>query len=156
MENKEKIARGERIRTVRLGLNLNQKDFGEKLCLKTSTISGYESGESDPKPETLAQIAMLGHVSLDYLITGRELIKSKAVIAATVEPGTEEKRTRMRLAKERNILLRKVVEWLDETSLGTRCCASSILAPGTIFEVLHCLTIYYNLPHFYRFLLNFF
>ena len=115
MGNLEKIARGERIRTIRLKLDLNQKDFGEKLHLKTSTISGYESGEADPKPDTLVQIAAIGGVTIDWLITGQETLKKQAEIAATVEPGTEEKKARLRVARERNILLRKVVEWMDET-----------------------------------------
>jgi len=70
MENTERQKRGERIRAVRLRLNLNQTNFGKRLALKTSTISGYEAGDADPKPEVLHKIASLGGVSLDYLITG--------------------------------------------------------------------------------------
>lgn len=70
MENTERKKRGERIKAVRLRLDLNQTDFGKRLGLKTSTISGYEAGDADPKPEVLHKIALLGGVSLDFLIAG--------------------------------------------------------------------------------------
>ena len=74
MENEKASNIGERIKAVRLRLGLNQEDLGEKLGgLAISTISGYESGDRPPRADTLAGIARLGGVSLDWLITGQEV-----------------------------------------------------------------------------------
>jgi transcriptional regulator with XRE-family HTH domain len=99
MEKIERKARGERIRSVRLSLGLNQEAFGKLLGLKTSTISGYEAGDAEPKPGTLAAIAAMVEKSLDWLITGKEPgdlpAGQKGEIAATIEPGAPDARDRL-------------------------------------------------------------
>lgn len=103
MEKIERKARGERIRQIRLGLDLNQEAFGHKLGLKTSTISGYEAGDAEPKPGTLAAIAALGEKSLDWLITGKEpgagngeaQAIQRGEVAASIEPGGMSARDRL-------------------------------------------------------------
>ncbi|MGE4542709.1 MAG: helix-turn-helix domain-containing protein [Pedobacter sp.] len=61
---------GKRIRQIRSGLGLTQKDFGEKLGVAISSISAYEKGETSPSFETVVKIAKLGQVGLDELLTG--------------------------------------------------------------------------------------
>lgn len=103
MKKTEREARGERIRQVRESVGLNQTDFGTQLGgIKTSTISGYESGYAEPKPNTLAAIAAIGNVSLDWLITGTERggaagqqPRHKGEIAASIEPGRRDVREKL-------------------------------------------------------------
>lgn len=88
---------GERIFQVRKKLNMSQTAFGRLLGgIKKSPISTYEKGDAYPRPDTLAQIARVGGVSLDWLLTGEEaeliqgkdhLLKTKGEIAATIAPG---------------------------------------------------------------------
>ncbi|MDH5525442.1 MAG: helix-turn-helix domain-containing protein [Desulfobulbaceae bacterium] len=102
-----KIERGARIQAVRKNLGLNQEQFGKKLGgIAKSTISGYESGDTDPKPETLAQIAKLGNASLDWLITGDEWIK-KAVQARVRAEKEASKGYDFELSEERH---RKLIQ----------------------------------------------
>lgn len=51
---------------------MNQGEFGEILGIKRSAVSKYENGESSPDPESLAKIAELGEVTIDWLVTGKE------------------------------------------------------------------------------------
>ncbi len=63
---------GKRIRRIRKDAGLNQRDLGLLLGVGITAISDYETGNTSPSPESLAKIAELGKVSLDWLITGRE------------------------------------------------------------------------------------
>lgn len=65
--------RGKRIKAIRKKIGDNQKEFGVRLGgLGTSTVSGYETGDVEPKCNALQKIAELGGVTLDWLITGKE------------------------------------------------------------------------------------
>lgn len=63
---------GRRIKEIREGLGLTLEGFGKKLCLGKTAIHQYEHGISTPSLETLAKIAELGNVTIDWLITGKE------------------------------------------------------------------------------------
>jgi transcriptional regulator with XRE-family HTH domain len=68
-----KLKIGERIKIIRNSLGLSQELFGLRLGgLKKSSISAYESGDNYPTPKTLAEIAIMGGLTLDQLITGKE------------------------------------------------------------------------------------
>jgi len=68
LQDKKEI--GRRIRLIRTRLGLNQKEFGEKLGVATSSVSAYEKGETSPSFEVVAKIAKLGQTSIDVLLTG--------------------------------------------------------------------------------------
>lgn len=103
----ESALRGKRIRGIRKRLGLNQEQLGEKLGGVTKgSVSGYESGDTNPTPEALIELARLGGVSLDWLLTGKEQgsgqahpAEQKGEIAASIEPGA--KGARDRLIKQR-------------------------------------------------------
>ncbi|MHB1051366.1 MAG: helix-turn-helix domain-containing protein [Bacteroidota bacterium] len=66
---------GERILAIRKKLKLKQEEFGEKIGGKSkAAISKYENGETYPPIETLLVIADLADVSLEFVITGKEVI----------------------------------------------------------------------------------
>ena len=65
---------GQRIRTIRRRLKMNQTEFGQHLGVNTTTMSGYEKGYVKAmQPEKLRTIAELGGITLDELITGQEI-----------------------------------------------------------------------------------
>ncbi|HEY4707339.1 MAG TPA: XRE family transcriptional regulator [Thermodesulfobacteriota bacterium] len=70
---KEKTTLGERIRQVREELlKLNQADFAKKIGFsRLATISDYETDKRSPDIAALRKIALLGNVTLDWLLTGQ-------------------------------------------------------------------------------------
>jgi len=64
------ITLGEKIRFIRKGLKLNQADFAKKLGLESATaISKYEDNSRTPDKDKLIEIAKLGNITLDELLT---------------------------------------------------------------------------------------
>lgn len=61
---------GERLRLLRKELNLNQKEFGDKLGLKVSTISGYEGSLRTPSNAIILSICQQYNVNEEWLRSG--------------------------------------------------------------------------------------
>ena len=68
------IVLGDRIKELRKKKNLTMKQLGEKLNLAESTISLYESNKREPDSITIAKLAKLFDVSVDYLLGVDEFI----------------------------------------------------------------------------------
>lgn len=65
---------GDRLRKLRKSKNIDsQREFGKLFELSESTISMYERNERRPDYETLEKFAKFFDVSIDYIITGREI-----------------------------------------------------------------------------------
>jgi transcriptional regulator with XRE-family HTH domain len=62
---------GQRLRQARKKAKLTQEQVAKRLGLDYSTISKYENNHSEPDNETLAKMAEMYNVNVDYLITGR-------------------------------------------------------------------------------------
>lgn len=62
---------GERLKNLRIELEMYQKELANKLKVTPATISYWENGIKEPDFDTLNKIADLFGVSTDYL-TGRE------------------------------------------------------------------------------------
>lgn len=75
MKNKNKVAMGKRIATIRQHLGLTQQEFANKFSPPASkaAVSRWESGDRKPSNETLKQIAEMGKVSVSYILTGYSL-----------------------------------------------------------------------------------
>ena len=87
---------GKRILEIRTRLKpkVNQIEFGAKIGVSGPTVSNYEKGETDAGAKTLALIATIGGVSLDWLITGKDpdqhtystaIIGNETIAEATVQ-----------------------------------------------------------------------
>lgn len=63
---------GKRIKELRKQNNLTQTELGKRLGVIKQTISSWENGISSPSNDTLAHIASIFGVSIDYLLTGNE------------------------------------------------------------------------------------
>lgn len=57
-----------RLYELRENANLKQTELAEKVELKSSAISKYEKGLTQPNMDTLIKFAELFHVSTDYLL----------------------------------------------------------------------------------------
>ncbi|WP_051361314.1 helix-turn-helix domain-containing protein [Desulfuromonas sp. TF] len=68
---------GERIREVREKAGLSMEALGSILGKGKGAVFKYEKGQSDPETLTLARIAEIGDVSLDWLITGKERVRTQ-------------------------------------------------------------------------------
>ena len=60
-----------RLRSLRADRALSQRDLAERIHTRAPQISRYESGSHLPNLETLASIAEVLRVDVDYLLFGR-------------------------------------------------------------------------------------
>lgn len=85
---------GQKIKSLRKSRGLTQTELAEKLGLRCSTVSGYETGYRTPKVRELESIAKFFGVGLDYfgiasqdevmevLARARKIFENEAVPAA--------------------------------------------------------------------------
>lgn len=66
--NKKEV--GQRIHAVRLEKNYTLKEFGELLGTKIAAVSNWEKGRNLPAKDRMKRIALLGNVSVNYLLKG--------------------------------------------------------------------------------------
>lgn len=66
----EKHEVGNRIRHVRESLNLNQKDFAEKLEMSAPMLSEIENGKKKPGIDFIVKLAKKFDVNLYYILFG--------------------------------------------------------------------------------------
>lgn len=59
---------GLRLKKLRIRAKLTQKQVSQRIGVTRSSISAYERNISTPSVEVLGNLAMLYHVSADYLI----------------------------------------------------------------------------------------
>lgn len=64
------------LKEERIKANLKQTELGEKVKLSLKAISMYETGQREPKLNTLIALADFFDVSIDYLV-GRETHETK-------------------------------------------------------------------------------
>ena len=62
----------ERVKELRIESNLTQKQLAEKLQTTNSSVCDWEKGRSQPDLKTLANMAQLFQVSVDYLLGLKE------------------------------------------------------------------------------------
>lgn len=70
MKKKEDITLGKRIRLIRNNLDLDQKEFADRIQSTVSALSNWENGRNKPKTKTLQLIADEGNITLDELLHG--------------------------------------------------------------------------------------
>ncbi|MCI8354051.1 MAG: helix-turn-helix transcriptional regulator [Lachnospiraceae bacterium] len=63
---------GNRIRELRYSLDYTQEKFSSKVPISTSYLALLETGKRAASIDVLAQIANTYHVSIDYLLFGKE------------------------------------------------------------------------------------
>lgn len=63
----------EKLRTLRLEHHMTQQDVAARISVARSTVAGYEKKERQPSLGTLATLADLFDVTVDYLITDKTI-----------------------------------------------------------------------------------
>lgn len=63
---------GERLQRLRLACDLTQMALAAEAGVSQQTVSGLETGTSEPSAATLAELADALGVSMDFLYRGRE------------------------------------------------------------------------------------
>lgn len=62
---------GSRIAVLRRSAGISQAELARQLKISPSTVGMYEQGRREPSVETLAAMARLFGVSIDFLVTGK-------------------------------------------------------------------------------------
>ena len=68
-----------RLKELRVSENLSQNEIAKQIGLKQFTYSNYETGVTEPKIQTLIDLADYYNVSLDYLV-GRDFANQYAYL----------------------------------------------------------------------------
>jgi transcriptional regulator with XRE-family HTH domain len=84
-DNKITASFPERLRRLRRDRDWSQGQLANKVGIDVQRISKYERGISNPPLETLARIARVFGVSLDYLLTGKSSKVEKLQNAQLIE-----------------------------------------------------------------------
>ena len=71
------------IQQLRKGKGWSQTQLSKELNVSPSTVGMYEQGRLTPDLKTLITLSRLFDVSLDYLVTGAEFVKSAPVDSDT-------------------------------------------------------------------------
>lgn len=58
----------EKIQKARIALGMNGKEFSKYIGIDESTLSRYENGEREPTLHNLSKLAVVLHVSSDFLL----------------------------------------------------------------------------------------
>lgn len=59
---------GKKLKQLRTEAGLTQADLAKKLNVTKAVVSYYELQERTPSPDVLAKLAIIFHVSADYLL----------------------------------------------------------------------------------------
>lgn len=57
----------QKVRTLRAWLGLSQTEFGDKVGVSITTVSAWEAGRGNPKPENVEKIKTTFNVELDSI-----------------------------------------------------------------------------------------
>ena len=64
MKKMEDILIGNRIKNIRISLEMDQKDFSNLIGSKVSALSNWENGRNKPNMEKLTKIANIGNTTV--------------------------------------------------------------------------------------------
>ena len=70
--NRENIDIGERLRSIREGMNMTREQFSEKIDITDSFLGQIERGERSLSVKTLKKVVKYTGVSADYLLFGKD------------------------------------------------------------------------------------
>jgi transcriptional regulator with XRE-family HTH domain len=87
MKKKEDKSLGERIRSLRG--DMTQSEFADILRIKQAMISRYEADKETPSPKVLLRVAQFSGTSIEWLLTGQELLSTKATGAEVKRAGAK-------------------------------------------------------------------
>jgi DNA-binding protein len=120
-KKEEDIELGNRIKTIRLSLELDQKQFAKKINATVSALSNWENGRNKPNMEKLSNISKLGNISLDNLLNGT-IEEKKEYASSYLKKRIKELSTEDELSSfliDNNDELLSILNILDEIDIST-------------------------------------
>ena len=79
-KKREDIEIGKRIKAIRATLNMNQRDFANKIKSTVSALSNWENGRNKPNDIMLNRISKLGNTTIEYILYGDPEIRVKNIL----------------------------------------------------------------------------
>lgn len=71
MKNEDKTHLGQRLKAVRLSLEMTQKEFGEELGVRQNTIAVIESGKRNTSDQLILSVCRDFNINEEWLRTGQ-------------------------------------------------------------------------------------
>ena len=96
---------GQRIRAQRIRLGMTQEELAERLYVKKSTISYYETDKKEMRVSCLAEIARALYTTPDYLLGFEEKQDSFEAEAMGILQGIKDDTVREMLLKQMKVLV---------------------------------------------------
>ena len=92
---------GERICLLRRRHGWSQAELAKRLRISPSTVGMYEQGRREPSLEGAVELSRAFGVSVDYLLTGKPLVRADAVaLSQAVEKNLPDRDDRNGLTRE--------------------------------------------------------
>ncbi len=88
---------GEKIKTLRNSLNLNQQEFADKINVHFTTISKIENGTRQPSISLIYKISETFNTNINYLLEQNMLLDNKDISDLPIVIGINIKRYREKL-----------------------------------------------------------
>jgi len=73
------------LKTLRKSRNLTLEQEAEELKTSSQVLSRYERGDREPDCEMLKSLAKFYNVSIDFLLTGKEIFKNNNAVLTAFE-----------------------------------------------------------------------
>lgn len=89
-----------RIKELRLSLDLTQAELAQKIGFNQTAIGKYERNELEPSVSTLIKLADIFNVSTDYLIGRSDDFGNVTIVGQTERPLAREERTVVELFRK--------------------------------------------------------
>lgn len=104
------MIKGDRLRKLRLSKSLSQKELGELIGVKKSTICSYEKEVRTPSIENIIDLMQIFNVTADYLIGADHLIKTVSNNEETTIAMTEEEIIFLEELKKNKLVYNIIIE----------------------------------------------
>ncbi len=90
----------ENIKILREEKGISQSQLAERLFVTRQAVARWENGNTRPDIETIGKLAEIFDVSVEYLITGKELVKEVVVEKEVVKEVPVEKIVEKKIIEE--------------------------------------------------------
>lgn len=71
-ELQQKCTLGSRIKLLRINSNVSREELSDYLGISTKVLYNYENDITVPSVKTLGKMALMFHVTTDYIIIGKK------------------------------------------------------------------------------------
>jgi len=91
------------LKTLRKSKNLTLEQEAEELKTSSQVLSRYERGDREPDCEMLKSLAKFYNVSIDFLLTGKEIFKNNNAVLTAFESDVVSELRRLSKTDKQNL-----------------------------------------------------